>query len=329
MFGREHALASDSGRVALIRAFFSRPRPRPRRRVSLSLFLALAFASACHKRDGGDDIVVTSATCLHCQPAASVGKLESREMDETSGLVASALHVGLYYANNDSGDVARFFAIDEHGAKKATFTFSASPVTDCEEITSGPCVSGGTCLYIGDIGDNFRTRASIDVYRVGEPVAIADVTLPSLRFTLKYPDGAHDAEVLLVHPYTGAITIVTKEKDGPASVFTAPPLINPGPPIVLTKAGTLKSPAGSPRFTGASLHPQARGILLRTYTHVYFAPMTQGQTIADALQAPLCSLPIVREDQGESVAWRRDGTGFLTIGEGVNVSVNETRCDAP
>jgi hypothetical protein len=318
-----------SCRVAVMRAFLFRSGPGPRRGVSLGLMPALALACACQHRDGGDDIVVSSATCLHCQPAASVGRLESKEMDETSGLVASALHVGLYFANNDSGDVARFFAIDEHGVRKATFTFSTSAVSDCEEITSGPCVSGGACLFIGDIGDNFRLRSSIDVYRVAEPMTIADATLPSVRFTLKYPDGAHDAEVLLVHPRTGAITIVTKEKEGASSVFTGPPLAVPGPPIVLTKAGTLRSPAGSPRFTGGSVHPGGRGILLRTYTHAYFAPMTPAQTIEDALQAPLCSLPILREGQGESIAWRRDGSGFLTVGEGVGVSVNETRCEAP
>jgi hypothetical protein len=301
---------------------------------SLAIAIGLcSLACGCHRKDVGAEEIVLSATCLRCGAPASLGTLTSKEMDETSGLVASGARDGLYFAHNDSGDVARFFALGEHGEEQAAFTFATSAVTDCEDMARGPCAAdagaAATCLFVGDIGDNFRLRSTIDVYRVREPEVIANATLPSDRFALKYPDGAHDAETLLVHPRTGAITIVTKEKGGASSVFEAPPLASPGPPILLTKVGTLRAPAGSPLFTGGSVHPEGRGILLRTYTHVFFAPMTPDQTVAEALRAPLCSLPSVHERQGEAIAWRRDGTGFVTTSEGVGVSVNQTRCEGP
>ena len=296
----------------------------------LATCLVLA-ASGCHHRDEGEGLVVTSSTCIRCQPAVVVGALQSKEMDETSGIASSSTGDGVYFAHNDSGDVARFFAIDEQGARLAAFTFSPAPVVDCEDIARGPCDAGGaSCLYVADIGDNTRQRGSITIYRVKEPLTIADATVSSDRLALRYPDGAHDAETLLVHPRTGVLTIVTKEKAGGAStVYEAPMPLTPGVLVTLLPVGTLRSPAGSPRFTGGSVHPEARGILLRTYTHVFFAPMRPEQTVAEALRAPLCSLPIAHEDQGEAIAWLRAGKGFLTVGEGIGASVNLTRCEGP
>ena len=70
--------------------------------------------------------------------------------------------------------------------------------------------NGRPLLYVGDIGDNASRRASIDVYRVPEPRVGAAASAPAARLRLRYPDGAHDAEALLVDPLRGDLVIVTK-----------------------------------------------------------------------------------------------------------------------
>ena len=79
---------------------------------------------------------------------------------------------------------------------------------------------GKSYLYIGDIGDNSEARSEIVVYRIPEPVVVpADATTTKAKphltdppevFRLRYPDGKHDAEALLVHPQTGHLYVVTK-----------------------------------------------------------------------------------------------------------------------
>jgi hypothetical protein len=88
----------------------------------------------------------------------------------------------------------------------------------------------------------------------------------------------------------------------------------------------LTAPAGSPRFTGGDVSPNGTGFLLRTYTHVFFVPMAKDQSVAAALSAPLCSLPVAREEQGEAIAWLRSGDGFLTTSEGVGAPLNVVHC---
>jgi hypothetical protein len=39
------------------------------------------------------------------------GKLESKQMNEISGIAASGISNGIYYIHNDSGDTSRFLAI--------------------------------------------------------------------------------------------------------------------------------------------------------------------------------------------------------------------------
>lgn len=309
---------------------------RSKRAWSSSSHVHRAFALClllvgCTKRDGGAEIVVTSSTCVRCEAPVRTGALQAKEMDETSGLVASSQSDDVFFAHNDSGDTARFFAIDRAGKRLATFVYSREPVIDCEDIARGPCAGPGSpsCLFIADIGDNDAKRSGVRIARVREPDAIADTTLAAEWLPLVYPDGPHDAETLLAHPTSGVLTIITKVKHGASGLYEVPMPLTPGVSAKLVKVGALASPAGSPRFTGGDVHPQGKAILLRTYTHVYYVPMASGQSVAAALAAPLCSLPVAREDQGESIAWTRAGDGFLTTSEGVGAPVSAVHCALP
>jgi hypothetical protein len=294
------------------------------------LLCATTLLPSCKRRDTGDDVVVTSGTCLRCDAPRTTGTLASGEMDETSGLAASSRFDGVYFANNDSGDTARFFAVDATGRRLATFVYAKGTVFDCEDIARGPCDPADpsrSCLFIGDIGDNGSTRHGITVYRVAEPGTLADTDLAADALPMVYPDGPHDAETLLVHPVAGVLTIVTKVATGASSIYEARPPLVAGSVTTLVKVGTIVSPAGSPRFTGGDVGP--KGILLRTYTHAYFVPMRSGQSVAAALGSPLCSLPVAREEQGEAIAWTRSGDGFMTTSEGRFARLSSVRCDGP
>jgi hypothetical protein len=263
--------------------------------------------------DGGED-ASTGDFCALCGPVSSKGSVANPALNEASGLVASAVHDNRFYSHNDSGDTARFFAIDDSGKDFGVYSAPAVTAVDWEDIAVGPCPSG-SCVYVADMGDNAEQRTSYAIYRAAEPSALTagahDITMEAFPFT--YPDGSHNAETLLIHPDTGVITIVTKTATPPAGIYELPMPLTPGVSVKAIKRGTVTPIGKSPLITGGDLGP--RGILLRTKTTVMFFPLGAEQAVSEALLAAPCSAPAPSEVQGEAIAWLRDGSGYATVSD--------------
>jgi hypothetical protein len=74
---------------------------------------------------------------------------------------------------------------------------AGATVDDWEDLVSAPCPAGA-CLYIGDIGDNKRTRQHLTIYQVPVPASGSAATAPATASFLRYADHPHDAEALVV-----------------------------------------------------------------------------------------------------------------------------------
>ena len=109
-----------------------------------------------------------ASPCDVCAAGQPAGNVASDQVTEASGLVASRVHADVYYLHNDSGDAARFFAMDGAGVDRGVYSLEGVTAVDWEDIAAGPC-GADSCLYIGDIGDNPETRTSYVVHRVVEP----------------------------------------------------------------------------------------------------------------------------------------------------------------
>ena len=135
------------------------------------------------------------------------GTVETELLTEVSGLVASRSQEDTLWAHNDSGDVARVFAMAVDGRHLGSYTLAGVEAIDWEDMAIGPGpVEGEDYLYLGDIGDNPAERPEIIIYRVLEPDAGVSGTLTDIEtLVLRYPDRPHDAEVLLVDRFDGAI----------------------------------------------------------------------------------------------------------------------------
>src|SRR5215510_12948394 len=100
-----------------------------------------------------------------------LGKLQDTAINESSGIVASCSNPGLYWTHNDSGDGPFIYAIDNQGKSRGVWRVAGAAARDWEDIAAGPGpIRNRTYLYVGDIGDNDKKRASIDIYRFPEPV---------------------------------------------------------------------------------------------------------------------------------------------------------------
>lgn len=244
----------------------------------------------------------TPALCraLH---VSVTGRVRDRSADELSGLVRSPSHAGLLWSHDDSGSPPVLYGLNADGRVVARPTVTGAQEIDWEDIAAGP----GPTLYIGDIGDNERSRASVDVYRVAEPPLGAPATARATRLRLRYPDGPHDAETLLVDPLRGDIIVVTKALGGATAYRVSG--------ATLRRIGDLPSA----RFvTGGDVSADGRVVAIRGYDRVWVWVRRGREPLSTTLRRTPCSSPtsLGPEGQGEALALDHDGRSVMTVAEG-------------
>ncbi len=245
---------------------------RPRRLAVAAAALAVAaLASACLPPPGPAKPPVLGAACAHTLVGSTPGIVLSTALEEASGVAASRRVDDVWWVHNDSGDSARVFAIRTTGQTLGEYVLSGASAIDWEDIAVGPGpVSGVSYLYVGDIGDNAKSRASVQVYRVPEPLVnpasplstpqtLSDVT----AIDLQYPDGAHDAEGLFVDPTTRDVFVVTKDLGGGVAGVYRAQAPTTGTTITMSKVATV-SLGALQGVTGADITPAGDVIALRT-----------------------------------------------------------------
>src|SRR5829696_6049840 len=183
------------------------------------------------------------------QKPKNIGRLQNKDITESSGIAASYCQKGVYWTHNDSGDGPFIFAFDASGKDLGAWRVAGARNTDWEDIAAGKDASGKCFLYLAEIGNNKLERTEAGVYRVPEPTAVPGAsgaghaeTQPSSLLRFRYPDKPHNAESLLVNPQTGELYVLTKRIDGPASIFRLQPDFNAKEPAVAEKIGEIAVP---------------------------------------------------------------------------------------
>ena len=264
-----------------------------------------------------------------------LGTLQNPAINESSGLVASRTTPGLYWTHNDSGDGPFIYAFDAKGGTRGTWRVSGARARDWEDIAAGLGPERNrNYLYIGDIGDNNERRADIVVYRVPEPNITAAharstksrprQTAASEAIRLRYRDGKHDAEALMVHPATGDVYVVTKKMFGRPGVYVARAPLNTTRVTLLTKVGEMSIPSiFGGMITAGDLSPDGRRVALCDYTQGYDLVLPRGASFDTIWKQPLQRFALGSRNQGEAIAYRLDGRALLTTSEGRGSPLNQ------
>lgn len=256
-----------------------------------------------------------SATAAKIGPAVALGTITSQSLQEVSGIVDSRANSNAFWVHNDSGDGAIFYSISHQGALLGTFTLAGVGATDWEDAAVGANPSGGNFLYFADIGDNDTNRSSISVFRVGEPTTTGTATILAAGYTrtrLRYPNGARNAEALIVDPWTSDLFILTKA--GTTQLYSAPAsAFGSTEPVTLTSLGNVASAVST--VTAADISPDGRYLLVRSKSVGRLYERGVGQSILQALQGPGIAFTLGAESQGEAIAWSAGGDGFYTTSE--------------
>lgn len=261
--------------------------------------------------------------CLGAQPGRPVGRIENEEIDEASGLIASRLDPDLFWVHNDSGDGPRLFAIDGSGEQLAELSVVGAEADDWEDIAAGPVLEGSaSSLFIGDIGDNFKFRSSVQIYVLPEPevdrAADSGQLLASAhRLDVSYSEGPRDAETLLVDPLTGDLYIIEKahysRPSARVGVYRIPALEVLSESVVAQRVAEI--PLGP--VTAGNVLADGRGVALRNYQQARFFERDPVLPLFHAFAQPGCELPLADTgEQGEALGFSRDGKSYFTVAEG-------------
>jgi len=239
-------------------------------------------------------------------------------IDEASGMTASRSMPGNLWVHQDSGSPAELALLGQDGTVKGKIKLpSLVENRDWEDMGIGPGPQDGiNYLYIADIGDNNAQYPAYIIYRLPEPKSLTEPVTQAERMFFKYPDGAHDAEAILVDPQTKDIWIVTKrEQKVKLYRFAYPQNIN--------EVTTVKDYGELPMsvVTGGGISSDGNEILLRTYTNIYYWKRQNNELLAETLQRREArALPYRLEPQGEAICFDREDKGYFTLSERNNAS---------
>jgi hypothetical protein len=258
-------------------------------------------------------------------PAARVScRITDPRIVEASGLAVAGNRM---YVVNDGGVRVTVFELDRSCRVVRVLTRPTDPY-DVEDLAR----TADGRLWLADTGDNRETRQTVAL----------EVFPPSGRLALyrfAYPDGAHDAEALLVDR-SGRPFVVTKDPFGSSGVYTPDGEPSPDRTVALRRVATLHLlPTGTPGgpvgavsqvlVTGGAVSPDGTRVALRTYTDLYLWSVRDGDVAAALRDGRPTRIPLPEEQQGEAVAFSPDGRSVLTTSEGSPTPVHEMALPPP
>lgn len=226
-------------------------------------------------------------------------RIKDSRIKQSSGLATDTTSK-LYWTVNNSGDEGVAYGLTPKGTVKGTLKFRVAP-TDVEAVTMA-----ADRLYIGDIGDSDAKRKEVTVFYFDNPKADGS-TVTYKSWDLRYADGKHNAETLLVNA-AGRVFVVTKAKKG--AVYAAPK----DPKIVgvnkLTKVGAAPAMVTD-------------GVFLPGYTQIALLTSSSVDVIDAKTYKRVASAKIPAQKQAESLTLSLDGKSLLVGGGGKNSKVYE------
>jgi hypothetical protein len=231
----------------------------------------------------------------------------------------------VWFTHNDKNSEPLLFAFDLQGRFIESHEVRNADNFDWEDIAAAPCPDRGDCLYIGDIGDNDKDRAGIIVYVVREPEA-GKPTKVIERWLGIYPDGAHDAETLMVHPCTGRVHVITKDGDGESKIYRYPAF--PGKdPVTLEHVGTVHIDGltqSARQVTGGDFDADGDRVVIRTGNSIREWIVDPAAPNAHWNDPPV-EIVGAAEFQGEGIAYSLDGD-LVTTSEGKPMTIGVVPC---
>jgi hypothetical protein len=136
--------------------------------------------------------------------------------------------------------------------------------------------------------------------------------------TLRYPDGAHDAEALFCDSQTGDIFVIIKHPAF-ARVYAANIASAVDGAIIVMR---FERQLAFASVSAADLSADDSRILIRREDFAMTWARCEGETVGEALSRSGLAVPVSSQEiNGEGIGMLADGSGYVTISEGANPSI--------
>ena len=309
-------------------------------------FIALAGYGLYHSRDvpsglkmftagvlgngfvesGTNSFKVEALTVLS-KPVLWMGKLESEDLPETSGLAASRTEPNLLFAVNDSGNQPGIYALTFDGKEAGHWPFDYSHTHDFEDLATF-VLDGKPYLLVADTGDNlhWRPRLTILVFEAPETKTQGHPLELSWQFSFNFSEGYRDVESVAVDAGSNSIFLISK-RHVPPEVFRLP--LQPDGDLVTAEPIVLLK--GIPRPTETDLREdptlgayismptafdiKGRDAVVVTYKEAYLYRRKLGESWAEAFSGKPGRIRLPYIFGMESVAFDSRGRYFYVTGE--------------
>ncbi|MBT5152627.1 MAG: hypothetical protein HOM44_00940, partial [Gammaproteobacteria bacterium] len=261
------------------------------------------------------------------KPVLWMGKLESEDLPETSGLAAFSTKPNLLFAVNDSGNPAGIDALTLDGKEAGHWPIDYPYTHDFEDLAAFT-LDGKPYLLVADTGDNlhWRPRLNILVFDAPETVTKGRSLKLAWQFSFNFPEGYRDVEAVAVDINSHSIYLITKRQD-PPEVFRLP--LQPDDDVVTAKPVALldgiprpteRDLREDPSFGAYSSMPTAfdingRDAVVVTYKEAYLYRRKLGQNWAEAFSGRPDRIRLPYISGLESVAFDSRGRYFYVTGE--------------
>lgn len=288
-------------------------RDATRRRTTAGIALMLMLAAAgCADAEEVPDAVARAVEapaepCQVVERELSLGE----GVGETSGIAESRRTPGVYWTHNDSGGQPVLFAVRADGSAAGQVTVTGAQLRDWEDLAAAPC-DGGSCLLIGDIGDNAGRKRELTIWRIPEPVPGQGASAPAERFDAVLPGGAADVEALFALP-DGRVFLISKgTRTKSIDLYRWPTPLRAGAAVTLEHVRRLAPAPEQPgdEVTGAGASPDGKWVAVRSYSTLAF--FRTAELLAGGDPVVQIDLLPLGEPQGEGVSLSDDGTVMLT-----------------
>lgn len=167
---------------------------------------------------------VRAAESGHHSRVEWAGAIESKSLNESSGLAASQRRKDVLWSMNDSGGNAELFALSTSGKHLGSWMLDMPKPSDWEAMTSF-IWEQKPYLLVADIGDNFALRGQVSYTIIAEPdiekLAPDARLIPAQTQTFTYPDGPRDSEAIAVDVAQGDILVMSK-RTKPIELYRLP-----------------------------------------------------------------------------------------------------------
>lgn len=227
----------------------------------------------------------------------TLGRIDAPEITESSGIIASRRHPGVFWTVNDGGNPAALYAIDRNGRRLATVTLADVRNVDVEALAD----DHEGRIYVADVGNNQGSRKTVVVHRLPEPPVRdqQDGYRSEASWELRYPGKPFDCEALFVWKDRGYL--LSKRRDlGNAGLYEFDLALST--PQTLRKIAELRIVTP---VTSADISRDGTRVAVGTVGGVFLFRIEPGRI--DRLASARSGVAVFIEPSMEAVCFHRDG----------------------